>query len=96
MGLIIARWTNSEDDGIFWQFDDERLYSGEPDPDQTLFAAMRRYITTGETMEILKYVPRMGGESEEEDKIRTVTRETLVGILEPERKAHGWAVTSTE
>lgn len=96
MGLIIARWENSEDDGIFWQFDDERLYSGEPDPDQTLFAAMRRYITTGETMEILKYVPDVPTKTVVENKVVTITRETLVGILEPERKAHGWPVTSTE
>lgn len=90
MGLIIARWSNSEDDGIYWQFDEERLYSGQPDPDQTLFAVMERYLTTGETMEILKYVPDIPGETAEEGRIRTVTREALLTVLNPERKAHNW------
>lgn len=88
MGLIIARWSNSEDDGIFWQFDDERTYSGQSDPDQTLFATMARYLATGETMEILKYVWDMPGETAEEGRMRTVSRETLISVLEPERIAH--------
>jgi hypothetical protein len=90
MGLIIARWGNSDDDGIYWQFDDERLYSGELDPDQTLFATMTRYLTTGETMEILKYVPDTPSKTVVESKVEIVTKTTIMQVLIPERKAHDW------
>jgi hypothetical protein len=75
MGLIIARWADSEDDGIYWMRDDEPVGYGE-----TLFAVMTRYLTTGETMEILKYVPEI--------KTGPVSRDALVGVLTAEREAH--------
>lgn len=74
MGLIIARWTNSEDDGIYWMQD------CEPWKDDGLFAVMARYLTRGETMEILKYVPDI--------KTGPVSRVDLVGVLTAEREAH--------
>ena len=49
MGLIIARWENSEDDGIYWM--------GDESDENTIFMVMERYLTTGETMEILSYSP---------------------------------------
>ena len=74
MGLIIARWTNSEDDGIYWMPDDA------PWKDDGLFATMARYLTRGETVEILKYVPDI--------KTGPVSRDELVGVLTAEREAH--------
>jgi hypothetical protein len=52
MGIIIARWENSEDNGIYWTRDDQTLEG------DTLFEVMERYLTGGETMEILSYAPR--------------------------------------
>jgi hypothetical protein len=49
MAIMICRWENSEDDGIHW------MYADQTDPSETLFAIMQRYLTTGETMEILSY-----------------------------------------
>lgn len=57
MGLIIARWTNSEDDGIYWMGDD---VAANPPDGYTLFSVMESYLTHGETMEILKYSPGEG------------------------------------
>lgn len=74
MGLIIARWTNSEDDGIYWMRDNE------PWEGDRLFAVMARYLTRGETLEILKYVPDI--------KTGPVSRDALVGVLTAEREAH--------
>ena len=74
MGLIIARWTNSEDDGIYWMPDDA------PWKDDGLFQVMGRYLARGETVEILKYVPDI--------KTGPVNRDELVGVLTAEREAH--------
>jgi hypothetical protein len=70
MGVIIGRWTNSVDDGIYWVWDGEVEHE-----DSTLFAVMERYLTRGETMEILKYTPKGG------DELRSQ-------IMVNERKAH--------
>lgn len=75
IGLMICRWTNSEDDGIYWMQDDEIPLSGD-----TMFEVMVRYLTTGETMEILKYVPDV--------ETRPVARDKLVALLAAERGAH--------
>lgn len=74
MGLMICRWTNSEDDGIYWMGDDVTANSADG---YTLFSVMERYLTHGETMEILKY---SHGEGE-----RSIT------MLEREREAHSVA-----
>lgn len=74
MGLIIARWTNSEDDGIYWMPDDA------PWKDDGLFQVMGRYLARGETVEILKYVPDI--------KTGPISRDALVGVLTAEREAH--------
>ena len=57
MGVMICRWDNSVEDGIHWVRDDDMHHE-----DCTLFAVMERYLTRGETMEILKYVPKRGDE----------------------------------
>lgn len=77
MGLIIARWTNSEDDGIYWMPDDA------PWKDDGLFQVMGRYLARGETVEILKYVPDI--------KTGPISRDALVGVLTAEREAHNVA-----
>ena len=69
MGLIIARWENSEDDGIYWMGDEPEEY--------TLFEVMERYLTTGETLEILSYSPDIRQDRD------------MVAMLYNERKAHG-------
>lgn len=71
MGLIIARWTNSIEDGIHYVRDDDGPWEGI-----TLFAVMERYLTRGETMEILSYQPR-------DDEQRGV-------LMYNEREAHAW------
>ena len=72
MGLMICCWANSGDDGIHWMYDDE-----PPEHGETLFAVMESYITRGETMEILKYVPREGPRALH-----------ITPMLDAERKAH--------
>lgn len=74
MGLIIARWTNSEDDGIYWMYDDA------PWGNEGLFSIMARYLTHGETLEILKYVLDTGE--------GLISRDQLAPLLEREREAH--------
>ena len=71
MGVMVGRWTNSVDDGIYWVWDDDTV---NPE-DSTLFQVMERYLTRGETMEILSYAPNAG------DELRTE-------IMYNERKAH--------
>ena len=66
MGLMICRWDNSVDDGIYWLGDESDKY--------TLFEVMKRYLTTGETMEILAYDPD--------------DRQDMVAMLNNERLAH--------
>jgi hypothetical protein len=94
MGMVIARWSNSEDDGIYWVEDDAMLPSGEPEPDSTLHAVMLRYLTTGETMEILKYEPRVdvsmpkAADGLVASKCWDARRETLIDTLRPVREAH--------
>jgi hypothetical protein len=75
MGLMICRWANSEDDGIYWTYDDAPPKQGE-----TLFALMERYLTTGETTEILKYVPDTGE--------GFISKAELIPLLTREREAH--------
>ena len=75
MGLIIARWTNSDDDGIYWMPSD-----GPIKHSATLFSAMERYLTHGETMEILNYAPDI--------TTGPVARGTLINLLTAEREAH--------
>jgi len=70
MGVIIARWNNSVEDGIYWVWDDEIGHG-----DSTLFEVMERYLTQGETMEILSYAPKGA------DELRTE-------IMHNEREAH--------
>lgn len=70
MGVMICRWDNSEEDGVYWVWDDEVTHE-----DSTLFAVMERYLTHGETMEILSYTPRGGDGNRGE-------------IMYNERKAH--------
>ena len=55
MGVMICRWDNSIDDGIYWLGDDT-----PPRDSYTLYDIMERYLTTGEIMEILSYAPRNG------------------------------------
>jgi hypothetical protein len=52
MGVMICRFSNSVDDGIYWVGD-----SSPPKDSYTLYDVMERYLTTGETMEILCYDP---------------------------------------
>lgn len=67
-GVLVARWTGREGlaDGIYW--------TGAGSPHSTLFDAMERYLTTGETLEIISY----HGTIEEVDE-----------LVYQERKAHG-------
>lgn len=74
MGLIIARWTNSVDDGIYWMPDEQ------PWEEDGLFAVMARYLTRGETLEILNYAPDI--------TTGPVAREALIDLLTAEREAH--------
>lgn len=47
--VLVGWWTNAPDipDGIYWTEASEG----------TLFAAMEKYLTTGQTMEIVSYMP---------------------------------------
>jgi hypothetical protein len=76
MGVMICRWTNSDDDGIYWLGD-----ATPPIEAYTLFDVMERYLTTGETLEILSYDP--GNRA-------TAYRQPLtMDALNNEREAHG-------
>ena len=69
MGLMICRFSNSDADGIYWLGD-----STPPQDSYSLFDVMERYLTHGETMEILSYDPYDEG--------------STTAMLANERKAH--------
>ena len=77
MGVMICRFINSpdpDDDGIYWLGD-----ATPPKDSYSLYDVMERYLTTGETVEILKY-----------DRQEKMERgwPTTMDALRAERRAH--------
>jgi hypothetical protein len=77
MGLMICRWINSGYDGIYWLGD-----STPPKDSYSLFDVMERYLTKGETVEILSYDPR-------DRKATGLDESPDMVALRNERIAHG-------